>query len=668
MFLTTAVVAVGRPIGTADLLALERLSEPQVSPDGSRAVYTVAIPDLGANRVARNVWIVTLATAEAKPLTSTGRDGGARWAPDGKRIAFISDRDGTAQLYVMEVDKPGEPTRLTQLAGGADNIVWSPNGQTIAFTSEVHPDCRDNTCNISRDETKQNSPVRMRVYDTLLYRHWTTWSEGKRLHLFVVPSAGGTPRDLLPGANYDVPPPQREGPHPIAFAPDNRTVAFVAVVDRVEATSTNGDVFEVDVTTPGAMPRRLTMNPGFDGAPAYSPDGRLLAYRSQARAGYESDKWRLMLLDRASGRHTSLTDGFDRSVDTTVWAGDGRTIYFNAEDRGKMPIFAISAAGGTPRSITTGTYDGEFDLAGGALVVARSSTAAPAELHHVNLSTGTGRAVTRHNAARLASLDLAAAEAFSFAGAGGTQVDGMLVRPPSFDAGGKYPVVMLLHGGPQTQWADTWSYRWNSQMFAAPGNVVVMINRRGSTGAGQKFTDEITGDWGGKPLEDLMKGLDFVLQKYPFTDGERVAAAGASYGGYMIDWLASQSKGRFRALVSHAGVYNLTSMYGSTEELWFPEHDFGGTPWTNPRAYEQMSPSSHAGEFGRYKTPTLVIAGEQDYRVPYTQSLEFFTALQRQDIPSRLIVFPDEGHWILKPQNAIVWYREVLGWLNQHLK
>jgi dipeptidyl aminopeptidase/acylaminoacyl peptidase len=597
--------------------------------------------------------------------------GGARWSPDGKRIAFISDRDGSSQIYVVEVDRPGDPLRLTQLSGGADNIVWSPNGQTIAFTSEVYPDCKDDACNASRDEAKQKSPTRTRVYDGLLYRHWTTWSEGKRLHLFVVPAAGGVPRDLLPGANYDVPPPQREGPHPLAFAPDNRTLAFTAVVDRVEATSTNGDVFEIDATLPGSMPKRLTTNPGFDGAPAYSPDGRILAYRSQARPGYESDKWRLMLLDRASGRHVSLTDGFDRSVEAALWSSDGKTIYFNAEDRGKMPVFAIPAspAGSVaPRAITPGMYDGEFDLAGGALRVSRSNTSAPAELYSVDLESGAARPVTRHNAARLSSLDLAPAEAFSFAGASGTQVDGLLMRPPSFDAGRKYPVLMLLHGGPQTQWGDTWSYRWNAEMFASPGYVVVMINRRGSTGTGQKFTDEITGDWGGKPLEDLMSGLDFVLAKYQFTDRQRVAAAGASYGGYMIDWLASQSKGRFRALVSHAGVYNLTSMYGSTEELWFPEHDFGGTPWTNPKAYEQMSPSSHAVEFGKYKTPTLVIAGEQDYRVPYTQSLEFYTALQRQEVPSRLIVFPDEGHWILKPQNAIVWYREVLGWLSGHLK
>src|SRR4030095_2444402 len=389
----------------------------------------------------------------------------------------------------------------------------------MAVTADVFPDCKDDACNKARTDEREKNPVKARVYDRLLFRHWTSWSDGKRMHLFVVPAAGGTPRDLTPGADYDVPPREREGPYPIAFAPDSRTICFTAVTDAVEATSTNGDLFEVDVTGNSA-PKRVPTSPVSAGAPAYSPDGKSLAYHSQARAGYEADKWRLMVLDRATGRTRSLTDNFARSVYTPRWSSDGATIYFNAEDRGAMPVFSIAAGGASspaPRPITAGMYDSEFSLgANGSMVVARSSLASPAELFAIDRD-GKATAITRHNAALLASLDLAKPESFTFKGAGGTEVQGFLVRPPAFDATKKYPVLMLLHGGPQTQWGDAWSYRWNAQTFASPGYVIVMINRRGSTGFGQKFTDDIRLDWGGKPFEDLMSGLDFVLRQYPFN-------------------------------------------------------------------------------------------------------------------------------------------------------
>ena len=658
-------LAAGRPITVNDLLSIPRISEPRLSPDGTRVVYTLAVPDLNANRMARDVWMATLATGESRALTNGGHEGGARWSPDGKSIAFISTRSGSTQLYLMNADGSGSARQITNVSSDVDGIVWAPDSQSIAFTSNVFPDCRDDACNAARNKARDENPSKARIYDRLLYRHWSSWSDGTRTHPLIVSVNGGVARDLLPGADYDVPPVQREGPHPIAFSPDSKTICFTAVTDPAEATSTNGDLFEIDVN--GGTPRRLTTNSGFDGAPAYSPDGKTIAYRSQAKAGYETDKWRLMTLDRATGRSTSLTDTFDRSVEDLRWSSDGRSIYFNAEDRGEMPLFVMPAAGGAPKPITPGSFDGEFDLVRDALVVSRSSLAAPVELFAIAAPGGTATRITHHTDGVLTSLDVAKPESFTFKGAAGTEVQGFLVRPPNFDAAKKYPVILLLHGGPQTQWSDTWSFRWNAQTFAAPGYVVVLINRRGSTGFGQKFTDEITNDWGGKAFADVMNGLESVLARYPFADRQRVAAAGGSYGGYMVDWLASQSNGRFRALVSHAGVYDLASMYGATEELWFPEHDFGGTPWTNPSAYQKWSPSSYAPDFGKFKTPTLVIAGEQDYRVPYTQSLEFYTALQRQGVPSRLLIFPDEGHFILKPQNAIVWYREVQAWLARYL-
>ena len=531
----TRLFAAGRPITVTDLLSLHRVSDPQVSPDGARVLYTVGIPDVPANRTARDIWLVTVATGETKALTSGGRESDGRWSPDGRRVAFISSRSGSEQLFVMNADG-SDAKAVSTLSGGVANIVWAPDGRSIAFTSEVYPDCRDEACNAARDKEREENKSKARIYDRLLYRHWSTWSEGKRSHPFVVELNGAAPRDLLPGADYDVPPREREGPHPLAFSPDSRAIAFIAVTDAVEAISTNADVFEVPAA--GGTARKLTTNPGFDGAPAYSADGKWIAYRSQPRNGYESDKWRLMLLDRVSGRSTSLTDTWDRSVDSPVWSADSRTIYFNAEDRGAMPVFAIPVTGGQPRALTPGTFDGEFSLGGSdTLVVSRSSLAAPAELYTVP-SSGASRALTHQNQKLLAELDLAKPESFTFHGAGNAEVQGYLIRPPAFDAARKYPLLLLIHGGPQGVWGDTWSYRWNAQTFSAPGYVTVMINPRGSTGFGQKFTEEISGDWGGKVTDDLMAGLEHVLVKYPFTDKARVAAAGGSYGGYMVDWLA----------------------------------------------------------------------------------------------------------------------------------
>ena len=665
---TSAAGQTRRAITVDDLLAMHRVSDPQISPDGTRVVYTVATPDRQANRSARNLWIVPVSGGTPRQLTFTGRDGNARWAPDGSRLAFLSSRDGGQQIFLLNLTG-GEPTRLTTLDGGADQIVWAPDGKSLAFTSATWPGCTEDACNKRKSESEEKDPVKARTYDGLLYRHWTSWSTGQRSHLFVVASGGGTPKDLTPGAAYDVPPVQREGPHPIAFSPDGSEIAFVAVTDAVEAISTNGDIFLVKADGSQATPTRLTTNPAFDGAPAYSPDGKWIAYRAQTRPGNEADKWRLMKYDRQAKTHAEVALGYDRSVNQLAWTPDNQTIYFNAEDSGFLPVFRVAAAGGAPSVVTASTFAAEYALSadGKTLVVARSSQQAPAELAALAATGGHVRALTSHNAERLSQLDLPKLEHFNFPGAGGTTVNGMLLRPPSFDASKKYPVLMVLHGGPETQFSDTLSFRWNTQTLASPGYAVLMINRRGSTGFGLQFTDDINNDWGGKAYEDLMKGLDAALSKYAFLDSTRVAAAGASYGGYMVSWMASQAKGRFKTLVCHAGVYDLVSMYGGTEEVWFPEWAFRGTPWSNPDHYLRQSPHTKAADFGTFKTPTLVIHGELDFRVPYTQGLEFYTALQRQNVPSRLVVFPDEGHWILKPQNSAFWYNEVMAWLKKWL-
>jgi len=655
------------PITFDDMIRMHRVAEPQISPDGKWVAYTVTTPDMDANRNASNLWLVPTAGGAALQLTQSGHDSSPVWAPDGKTLAFLSSRSGTSQVYLLSMEG-GEAQEVTHLSTGADIVKWSPDGKTILFTSSVYPDCKDDACNSGRDSEKEKNKVKAHVYEQLLYRHWNHWFEGKRSHLFVTSADGsGTPRDLTPGANYDVPPDERGGPEDINFSPDAKEICFTAITDKVEAISTNGDLFIVPVA--GGEPKRITTNPGFDGNPVYSPDGRYIAYHAQLTPEYESDRWRVMLYDRQTGKSENVSEGFDRSADGLAWSSDSKTIYFTAENETLSPVYAMAPrAGAEPKKIVEDGFNAHISLSGDGktIVFTRTSLTLPAEVFCA-ASDGTNvRQVSHQNDSILATLEMNAPETFWFEGAEATRVQAMLIRPPQFDAKKKYPLLVVLHGGPQTMWRNSWGYRWNAQVFSAPGYVTLMINRRGSTGYGQKFTDAITNDWGGKAYMDVMKGVDYTLAKYPFIDGTRMGAVGGSYGGYMADWIATHT-GRFKVIVSHASTFDKPAMY-ATEELWFEEHDMQGEPWTNPESYRKWSPLTYAGELGKFKTPTLVIAGERDYRVPYTQSLELYSALQRQGVPSKLVVFPDEGHWILKPQNAQFWYKTFLDWVGTYLK
>ena len=655
------------PITFTDMIGMHRVAEPEISRDGKWVAYTVATPDMDANRGASNIWIVSTAGGAEMQLTRSGHDSSPVWSPDGKTLAFLSSRSGVSQVYLLSMEG-GEAHPLTKLSTGADIVKWSPDSKTIAFTSSVYPDCKDEECNSKRDAEKEKNKVKAHVTERLLYRHWTHWNEGKRSHLFVVPADGNAaPRDLTLGADYDIPPDERGGPGDINFSPDSKELCFTAVTDRMEAISTNADLFIVPVA--GGEAKRITTQQGFDGDPAYSPDGKYIAYHAQLTPGYEADRWRVMLYDRESGKKVNLTEGFDRSAEELSWSADSKTIFFTAENETQKPVYAMAArAGAEPRKIIADTFNTaiSFSADGETLAFERTSLTVPAEVFAAASDGSNVRQLSHQNDSILAALEMNPPETFWFEGAEGTKVQAMMIRPPKFDATKRYPLLVLLHGGPQTMWSNAWGYRWNAQVFSGAGYVTLMINRRGSTGYGQKFTDEITNDWGGKAYVDVMNGVDYSLKKYQFADGTRMAAAGGSYGGYMADWIATHN-GRFKAIVSHASVYDKVAMY-ATEELWFEEHDMQGTPWTNPESYRKWAPVTYAGGLGKYKTPALVIAGERDFRVPYTQSLEFFNALQRQGVPSKLVVFPDEGHWVLKPQNSQFWYKTFLDWLALYVK
>lgn len=657
-----------RAITFDDLISMHRVSDPRLSPDGKWIAYTVATPDKETNQIVSDIWMVGTSGSEPRQITRGGSDQRARWSPDGKKLAFLSGRGGTAQVYSIS-PAGGEATRLTSVPSGADNELWSPDGKTIAFVSRVYPDCPDEACTAKRDADKAKSKMKARTYTKLLYRHWTQWWDGKRSHLFVIAADGGKARDLTTGGDYDVPPFNLGEPAAISFSPDGEELAFTANTDKDEATSTNGDIFIVPVKG-GAEPKRITDNPGDDWGPIYSPDGKWIAYRSQLTPGYESDRWRLFIYDRATGKRTNLTEGFDEDIQEIGWLANSETIYFQAQEKGELPVYAIGIApGDTPRKILADGFYGEFNLShdGHAIAFTRTSLEFPPEIFIADSNGRDIRALTHHNGALLAQLDMPKMETFWYPGADQTQIEEFIVRPPNFDPAKKYPMLLLVHGGPQVPWGDSWGYRWNPEVFAAPGYVVVMPNPHGSPGYGSKFTEEISKDWGGKVYTDVMAGVDAAAAKYSFIDGSRVCAAGASYGGFMMDWIATHTD-RFKCIISHAGPYNARSMYGATEELWFEEWEYGGTPWANPELYDKWSPEQSAAALGKFKTPTLVTGGEIDFRIPYTQDLEFFTALQRQGVPSKLVIFPNEGHWILQPQDSEYWYHTFLDWLATYLK
>jgi dipeptidyl aminopeptidase/acylaminoacyl peptidase len=682
LFLAPALCAwAARPMTVDDLLAVKGVSDPQVSPDGHWVVYVVAELDREAGKTNSDLWLVPVAGGEPKRLTTAAAtDNHPRWSPDGKTIAFTSSRGGSTQVWLLPLDG-GEARQLTKLPIDVSGPIWSPRGDRLAFTAEVYPGATPEET-AKKDKEREESKSKARIYDRLMIRHWDKWDDGKRSHLFVADAKTGEAKDLTPKLEFNTPPAPFGGSNEYAFSPDGKTLAFTAEPLKDPAWSTNTDIWTVPVE--GGELRNVTeSNPAADAQPAYSPDGKWLAYLSQKRPGFESDQWVLTVRNLQSGTVVAATGGLDRPVLSYLWeyergliavldhAGTEPVIRFDIGELGGGPFLANSADT-TLAAVKGGANSAvQFARPSRSLVFVRNTAAKPAELYRVEVGPGSSTsrpstpvALTHHNDALIAELDLAPAEGFTFSGADNDKVSGWLIRPPGFDPAKKYPVVFLIHGGPQGAFHDEWHNRWNYALFATRGFAVVTINPRGSTGFGQKFTDQISRDWTGRVYDDLMKGLDHALGAYPFLDASRVGAAGGSYGGFMVNWIAGHTD-RFKALVSHAGVFDLTSKYGTTEELWFPEWEFGGPPWEQAEHYRAHSPSEYAANF---KTPTLVIHGALDFRVPDAQGLGMFTALQRRGVPSRFLFFPDEGHWILKPANRVVWWREVHAWLERYLK
>jgi dipeptidyl aminopeptidase/acylaminoacyl peptidase len=749
-----------RPMTFADLMAMKRVSDPQISVSGKWVLFSVTDVSLKKNSKTNHLWVVPLSGGKEVQVTNGPGESNGRFSPDGNTVMYSA----AGQIAIAPWDDAagtiGAAHAVTSLETEADGGIWAPDSKHFVFVSEVYPECESKaagaqrfedeaSCNAAKDAVASKSPVKAQIFTDLLYRHWDHYVGEKRSHIFYGEVEGGVsaiPEDLTPASvvgDHEAPTFQLSAPLGYAISPDGKEIAYVVNLDKVPAESTNNDVYVLQVGAAPGTAKKVSTSPGSDDGPAYSPDGKWLAWRSQKRAGFESDKFRLVVMDRATGKIRDLMPTFDNWVDEFTWTPESDGIFYATGLAGEENVDFVGLAG-----IKLGFLEGEGDFSdirvlphsgnaddGRVLVAVRMSAEHPSEIiqlpkeHRGGTSEWGGEvAITHLNHSLLDQLDLPKMESFWFAGAGGTKAEGFVVRPPGFDAEKKYPVKFLLHGGPQTAWGDAWSYRWNAELFAADGYVVVMINRRGSTGYGQQFVDEVSGDWGGRPFVDLMKGLDAAEAKFSFIDKTRECALGASYGGYMADWVLTHTD-RFKCIVTHDGMYDPVSAFGSTEELWFMEWEFrplekagslrnGAGAKAGPPPDHPSEPRPLAGDPGAAKddksggkddkskgvgdavveqgklahpwdfygrpasedpfrkwspmmfiknavTPTLVVHSQRDYRLDVSQGLQLFTALQLLGVPSKMLYFPDEGHWVLKPQNSELWYETVNDWCDR---
>ncbi len=658
-------IAETHPFTVHDLLAMDRIADPQVSPDGQKVIFTVSSTDLEANRRRTDLWSVPSRGGEVRRLTThEAGDHHARWAPDGTSVYFLSSRSGSSQVWRLPL-AGGEAQQVTRLPLDVSGFVVSPDGTSLVVGVSAFPECETLQCSADRFATKK--PASGKVYERLFVRHWDTWRDGARNALVAVPTAGsGDPVLLTRGFDRDAPTMPFGGFEEVTFAPGGAELVFVArdPIGSEEAWSTDLDLWAVPLDG-SAAPRNLTPdNDAVDTQPVFSPDGKSLAWLAMSRPGFEADRLRILIRAWPDGVAREVAPTWDRSAGDLAFSPDGKTLYVTAGNIGNVSLFAIDVAKGTPTVLVEKGHARSPQVAGDRLIYGWDTLSGPVELFSMPRTGGAPTQLTTINRERTEATRRGAYEQFSFKGWNDETVYGYVVKPADLEPGKKYPIAFLIHGGPQGSFGNDFHYRWNPQTYAGAGYAAVMIDFHGSTGYGQAFTDSISQDWGGKPLVDLQKGLEAAIARYDFLDGDRACALGASYGGYMINWIAGNWPDRFRCLVNHDGVFDNRAMAFETEELWFDEWEFGGTYWDNPEGYERHNPALHVD---KWKTPMMVVHGALDYRVVDTQGIAAFTALQRRGIPSKFLYFPDENHWVLKPQNSIQWHDEVLEWLGRWL-